>query len=340
MSACSTRKRPRIQSEEELVKDEPHTHADSPLQPNIGSEPENGDPGPQRDAEFWFSDGTVILVAKNVEFRIYGGLLANYSSVFKAMFAEQHPFRLMPINEHQSFPCPVVQLTDSPEDLRHILPVYVSRRQTSPPSTRCPAYIRLGHKYKLTGLYKQSLHLLKRHYTNDLERWIKHDYWRPSHWDTDCYAIGVVNLARLIDEPTLLPTALLACIYMDEDITLALEDLGRCFKAMKDIQQAGVDVVVRTLEARVSQTCETKKSCEGELLLAKVRHFDENRNGFKSCAFPPFDEDPDEELDTCVDCTAMVKERIKEEREKLWNRLPELLDIDVPGWGNRSHRKL
>lgn len=206
----------------------------------------------------------------------------------------------------------------------------------------------MGFKYKLKELYKQSLHLLKRHYTSNLERWTKHDFWRPSHWDTVCYSIGVVNLARLVGEPTLLPTALLACIYMEEDLvqgferedgtreTLALEDLGRCFRAMKDIQQAKAASIRRTCTEVLAEACTTKGSCVAALRLARVQHLDAHVSGFRSETGDPFQpivEADEVELGTCMHCTAMVLERDRTGRQLLWGQLPELLGIEVPNWG-------
>ena len=39
-----------------------------------------------RDEDFWFEDGTVVLVAEGVEFRVYEGLLADHSPVLRDMF--------------------------------------------------------------------------------------------------------------------------------------------------------------------------------------------------------------------------------------------------------------
>ena len=80
------------------------------------------------------------------------------------------------------------------------------------------AYIRLGRKYQLKGLYEQSLQFLKSHYTDNFDRWMKTKSWEPREWDsmgTEC--ISVVN------ELSLLPAALLLCVYMDEDIVQGLE---------------------------------------------------------------------------------------------------------------------
>ena len=79
----------------------------------------------QKDEEFWLQDGTVILVARDVEFRVYAGLLANHSPVFKEILARPHPTRSLPMSGGENVLCPVVTLTDSPEDLRHLLRAYM-----------------------------------------------------------------------------------------------------------------------------------------------------------------------------------------------------------------------
>ena len=41
----------------------------------------------QRDAQFWYEDGTVILVVHDVEFRVYKGVLVQHSLFFRDMFS-------------------------------------------------------------------------------------------------------------------------------------------------------------------------------------------------------------------------------------------------------------
>ena len=78
----------------------------------------------QQDEEFWYEDGTVILVVHDVEFRIYKGLLADHSPVFRDMFSLPQP---PDPPEAGCAPCPVVHLADSPEDLRYVLRIYMAR---------------------------------------------------------------------------------------------------------------------------------------------------------------------------------------------------------------------
>ena len=76
-----------------------------------------------RDTEFWFDDGTVILVAGDVVFRVYKGLLAAHSAEFMRMFSESQMAgeELLP-----NTGCLVVPVDDSPEDLRHLLRACIS----------------------------------------------------------------------------------------------------------------------------------------------------------------------------------------------------------------------
>lgn len=81
--------------------------------------------GPIRDADVWFSTGNLIIVAGGrVAFRVYRGLLALKSEVFRELF-ELPP----PPDQEKMDDCPVVQLSDSPEDLKHLLLVIYCRKK-------------------------------------------------------------------------------------------------------------------------------------------------------------------------------------------------------------------
>ena len=142
MSTRVTRKRSRAQEDElELprAKREPDLKdsedAEAPTgnvsQPQTEQQAGDGQVF-QRDEEFWFEDGTVILIACNTEFRFYKGLLASVSPVFKQLFAECRALRNVRMDEEQTYSCPVVHVSDSPEDLRYVLRTCSSKR-----SERC-----------------------------------------------------------------------------------------------------------------------------------------------------------------------------------------------------------
>ena len=91
---------------------------------------QNGE-GMKRDEEFWLEDGTIILVARDVEFRVYSGILAHHSPVLKDLFAQPHLFRIVPMLGGKDMRCPVVHLSDSPSDLRHILRLYMPKGENT-----------------------------------------------------------------------------------------------------------------------------------------------------------------------------------------------------------------
>lgn len=70
-----------------------------------------------RRDDVWFEDGNLILQTDDALFRVYGGLLAARSSVFKDMLAFPPP----PEGNLTHNDCPVVRIYDSSKDVRFFL---------------------------------------------------------------------------------------------------------------------------------------------------------------------------------------------------------------------------
>ena len=49
------------------------------------------DGSPVRDEEFWFDDGTIVLVAGDIEFKVYARPLVGHSLVFKDILSLPQP---------------------------------------------------------------------------------------------------------------------------------------------------------------------------------------------------------------------------------------------------------
>ena len=71
----------------------------------------------QKDEKFWFEDGNIVLIAKDtVAFRVYRGVLARASPIFRDLFSVCRP------DDGESMDgTPVVHLADRPSDLRAFL---------------------------------------------------------------------------------------------------------------------------------------------------------------------------------------------------------------------------
>ena len=103
-------------------------HEGSSSSVGSGIKPEPSEPksleGAARDEELWLDDGNVVLVAGNIMFKVYRGLLAAQSPIFGDMFAVASSSRGAHFGD-----VPTVRLTDSPEDLKHLLRALVPNTQ-------------------------------------------------------------------------------------------------------------------------------------------------------------------------------------------------------------------
>ncbi|RPD58527.1 hypothetical protein L226DRAFT_489948 [Lentinus tigrinus ALCF2SS1-7] len=352
-----SRKRARTASEH-LEDDQPQNVDDGEIKGKLaGDEPQDVEVESLpliRDADFWLDDGTVILVAGNVEFRVYGGILAHHSPVLKGLFSRPETTRLLTFNGHDqsAMSCPVVHLSDSPEDIRELLRAYMPRDAASMYHPEVPSFdavsasIRLGHKYEIVSLYDQSLEFLRRHFPSNFDDFGQFDQWVPAGWDME-EAIGVVNLASLIGEHLLLPVALLVCTTLGDHIVrgyerangtqehLTIDDQALVIKARMEIRKARVAALFSTLCPSPAKTCKTVSDCRSALRKAvySLHSTIDDWLGDKDDPFNTYQEYiKGRKLELCHVCEVMVNARADAESQKLWNRLPLLLGIQVPGW--------
>ena len=208
------------------------------------------------------------------------------------------------------------------------------------------ACIRLGKKYQMTELYEQSLAHIKDHNTNDFTVWDQYTSWLPEGF-SNIHAIGIVNLARSVGELSILPTALLTCIrmlsgrdlvhgFLREDGTpenLTLDDLALCFDAQESVQKAQTQALLRVLSPPTAPTCKLGSACRRKLhnALEGLKDFAD-----QMMASDPFcqygDHVKDGKLELCTDCATLLQTRQDTEHRAMWDKLPELLNIEVPNW--------
>ncbi|PIL26302.1 hypothetical protein GSI_12058 [Ganoderma sinense ZZ0214-1] len=309
----------------------------------------------QRDKTFWYDDGTIVVVAGNIEFRIYRGLLARYSPVFFDMLSFPQP-PTVALSTNQTSDCPVVRLTDPPEDLRHVL-------QSDPSFYTLSAWIRIGHKYQIDKLVDDGLEYLRRFYPPTLyagkrsrrgvsQIVVTKD--RPATISRK-HAIGVVNLARLTERDDLLPLALLECCKLGADITqgfaredgtreyLSPEDLGRCFAAKSRLVALNIEACLRIFaSARVDypscgnegDTCFHPEICEYNLKEHRRAFIDYHLRSLSvDCLLAEDREELYPFKYLCQNCAYYVDNLIQQEQWKLWCALPRLFNVLVEGWG-------
>ncbi|KAI0819827.1 hypothetical protein BC628DRAFT_961843 [Trametes gibbosa] len=220
---------------------------------------------------------------------------------------------------------------------------------TEPTFGLVSACIRLGRKYEIKQIYDTALAILKNHYTDDFDHWDSLGNGASCTSFDDVHSIGVVNLVRLIGDHTMLPVALWQCCRLGSHLvhgfaradgtteTLTLEDLGLCFAAQQRLIQAGVRARLRIFAPTVSEGCRNPAKCKD--VFAKANKTLEKRADVLAGTDPfvPYTKVCFEGvLGLCSACSSEVKARDKKERRAIWNRLPTLLGIVVPGWGSKA----
>ncbi|KAI0696403.1 hypothetical protein C8T65DRAFT_710611 [Cerioporus squamosus] len=286
------------------------------------------EPEPEQDEEIWYPDGKIILSAGNVLFRV--------PQPPKTALGED---------------CPVVQLWDSPHDLRHLLRLLMPAQTPSPFGPRAEdrtfsalaAWIRLGHKYEMHALMEDTLNYLRPYYPADFDDWLRRD--DPDGTYVGIYAIGVVNLARLTGTHTLLPAALLECSRLIGDVLngfcyedgtwewLSNEDMQLCITAKDALVQnyTAASLFILNNETLPSH-CKSPAACKADvqralhnpsntamlngLVYAETKVWRSFVNGLPICAL----------------CRRSVWGKYVSRRLDFWQRLPSLLGISVPGW--------
>ena len=69
-----------------------------------------------RCSHLWYSDGSIVLQAETTVFRVYSGILSQYSPVFRGLFTVPQPE-----SPEQYDGCPLVKLPDAERDIRYFL---------------------------------------------------------------------------------------------------------------------------------------------------------------------------------------------------------------------------
>ncbi|KZP03563.1 hypothetical protein FIBSPDRAFT_844848, partial [Athelia psychrophila] len=139
------------------------------------SDPDEGAAPPEciRSSTLWFEDGSIVLEAERVRFKVYKGILAANSAIFRDMFALAHAQEGELVDG-----CPVLRLGDKSQDLAHVLEaLHDSRRwhedndfenKMPMPLAVLEAFLRIGRKYEIDHIRTQAIKRLATAFPSDL----------------------------------------------------------------------------------------------------------------------------------------------------------------------------
>ncbi|KAJ7255421.1 hypothetical protein B0H12DRAFT_1218768 [Mycena haematopus] len=117
----------------------------------------------------WFGDGNVVLQAGNTQFRVHWGVLALHSSIFRDMQGLPQPSDQPTVED-----CPVVELSDDPEDIEYLLkalytPTFLGQKKF--PLAGVGALIRMGRKYDFKDFFESGVARLRAEYPTTFEEY-------------------------------------------------------------------------------------------------------------------------------------------------------------------------
>ncbi|KAJ6499338.1 hypothetical protein C8R45DRAFT_113019 [Mycena sanguinolenta] len=223
--------------------------------------------GPTRHPDLSFPDGNIAILTGSVYFLVHKGLLCRHSVPFQQQQATQ-------ARSKQLEGRPVVHVTDSPHDMFHFLSALydgILGVKLDPPNfSVVDALLRLATKYQVKHIRSSLLQEIQRiHWPVRLAQWEVREaeatdssglYDARLHYP---HPVLVINLARAIQAPELLPSAfydLSRCVvsettagYTDSNQILhqlPQEDLMNLLKGREHASRFLSTFIVNELEAR------------------------------------------------------------------------------------------
>ncbi|KZT72336.1 hypothetical protein DAEQUDRAFT_772994 [Daedalea quercina L-15889] len=308
------------------------------------------------DKEVWFSDGNVVLEAEGRAFKVYQGLLARDSEVFRDLFTIPQPSSMEVFDG-----CPVVHLTDHPQELRHLLRVIFDGKRYYRPDEQVEfaivaALIRLSHKYEIDYVRDDYLARMKSCFGTDPGDWdtVSHDSGSPRMNFNETDAIALVNIARLTGTDTILPLGLYLCCQLDAKYLLNgyrrpegslewldSEDLARCIDARQSLLQKSLISVLQVYDpSTIFPSCThhfgTRGDCRRTIESMRQKRMERSptsllQNYLKSDVSMIRSLQKANLL--CQNCADMLCRAGQQRYRANWIILPQLLDLEAPaGW--------
>ncbi|KAJ7119164.1 hypothetical protein C8R44DRAFT_673506 [Mycena epipterygia] len=324
---------------------------------------------PERVQELWFEDGNLIIQAGDRQFRVYRGILAARSPVFRDMLAFPQP-----LDSELIEGCPVVRLPDAATEVTVFLqaifdPDFFMAFPAPTTFDIIVGCLRLSNKYEVDSLRRRALVHLSSGYRTTL---VEADSARyddddpnpnrpPSEiesWPTPeslTSRLCVIQLAREVDALWVLPLAFYnlaailprigsdifhGAVYNGVPVSLSLQD-QKSFLFGHDFQLRSTNADIMGFltypHSDDIKGCESPTRCTAERFIA----IDRSREMISAGQAIPLDawrsEDWDMLDELCPACLTVLKETYQYARQIFWGNLPETYGL--PPWKELENLK-
>ncbi|KAJ7773928.1 hypothetical protein B0H16DRAFT_1362853 [Mycena metata] len=287
----------------------------------------------QRSPDFWFEDGTIVLQAGNVLYRVYRGWLASRSTVFHDTFSIPQPTEETDLIEG----CPVVQIHDAAQDFGRFLKALHNHGsyKTCPVSnlSELTSVLSLSDKYDVPTLRDAMISILFDLYPTTLAEWDART--GPLGYTARRFdPVGVLNIAVKMNIPSILPVVMyeICChLGLDEIVGVQPRQLRILDVDYKQRCMIGSSAFVEARRKSLSYLrrdegqaeCEDPAACDAERLRwLGIDLDDENASPLHDGNATSWDA-----FGLCDTCLATAKAKWSSTRQALWDDLPNIFDL-------------
>lgn len=204
------------------------------------------------------------------------------------------------------------------------------------------AVIRLSHKYQIDNVLQQAVKPLKHYYTSSFATW-SGAVPIPFSAQGKEHCITAVNLAHLLDIPSILPVAFYDCCALGgklvygrqrKDIPrecLSTDNLSKCFEGRDQLAREGVGLVGRIFGYNSEQHCKTPSRCESSLRATQTLALTNTTAGAAMIlsSWSTFIEGAAGPFPLCGLCTKALLRRDVEERHEVWKKPSSFFGLEI-----------
>ncbi|KAJ7624366.1 hypothetical protein FB45DRAFT_836427 [Roridomyces roridus] len=282
-----------------------------------------------RSPELWFDDGTIIIQAENTLFRVYRGILAAQSPVFRDTFSIPQPDD----SEQETFEgCPLLQVHDSARDFKMFLSAlhdagYFANHPVDGLDT-LTRLLRIATKYDVESLRARMVSIVNTIYPSSLTEWLVRS--PPTGYDEleddDFLALKLAHEYQIL--PALPGIYYECCRYPTPEMFasgIESKEKEQCIAAAEQFTEEWARKIFEgVLDISDEDLCGQANECDHQRLWLVS---DAGIPTFKQ-AFPCSSRWGDSDL--CTQCKVTAQTTYDAAVKKLWDALPSLFGL--PKW--------
>ncbi|KAG6916681.1 hypothetical protein DXG01_005802 [Tephrocybe rancida] len=281
-------------------------------------------------SNFWYNDGSIVLIVANTAFRVHQSILSQHSSVFADLFTVPQPVD----GKDAVDGCLLVHLQDNLEDFTEVIkaiyqPLYFDQLPPEADLRKLLNFVsgilKISTKYDILFIREKCISILRAKFPTTLHGC---DALVSSGYQyTATTVVRAIPLARETNVPALLPWAFYISTNIDPDPLLADPVLSWRDKALclagKTLLWERQKADTHRFLFEFTKAPDCRHGCGLRLQMMSWKHMEELRKK----PHPLHEYDDWDTHQVCGACLAHVQAEHARGREKVWNDLPKIFHL-------------